>query len=103
MTTTLDINRSQLIDALDHEYEFLCHDDFDPDVDPTPAEYRAMLASFTDDDLRDESSTDDTYTLDDYITNEERGEFFHRFQVTDGCDQIVPDRQLFQVANRYAS
>jgi len=39
----------------------------------------------------------------DYITNEERGEFFHRFQVTDGCDQIVPDRQLFQVANRYAS
>jgi hypothetical protein len=61
--------RQQLIDALVHEYEFLCHDDFDPDVDPTPAEYRAMLASFTDDDLRDESSTDDTYTLDDYITN----------------------------------
>jgi len=61
--------RQQLIDALVHEYEFLCHDDFDPDVDPTPAEYRAMLASFTDADLRDESSTDDTYTLDDYITN----------------------------------
>ena len=63
------LNRSHLISALYHEYQFLCHDDFDPDVDPTPAEYRAMLASFTDDDLRDESSTDDTYTLDDYITN----------------------------------
>ena len=61
--------RQQLIDALVHEYEFLCHDDFDPDVDPTPDEYRAMLASFTDADLRDESSTDDTYTLDDYITH----------------------------------
>ena len=61
--------RPQLIDALVHEYEFLCHDDFDPDVDPTPAEYLAMLQRLSDDELIDESSTDDTYTLDDYITN----------------------------------
>ena len=58
--------RSQLITALHHEYEFLCHDDFDPDVDPTPTEYRAMLASFTDADLLEESSADD---IDDYITH----------------------------------
>ena len=63
------LNRSQLIDALVHEYEFLCHDDFDPDTDPTPAEYRASLQQLTDDELIDESSTDDTYTLDEYITH----------------------------------
>ena len=61
--------RDQLITALHHEYEFLCHDDFDPDVDPTPDEYLAMLQRLSDDELIDESSTDDTYTLDDYITN----------------------------------
>ena len=59
--------RSQLIDALVAEYEFLCHDDFDPDVDPSPAEYRAMLETFTDDELVDESSVDDDFTLDEYI------------------------------------
>ena len=62
-------NRSHLISALYHEYQFLCHDDFDPDVDPTPDEYLAMLQRLSDDELIDESSTDDTYTLDDYITN----------------------------------
>ena len=67
MTTTLDINRSHLIDALVHEYEFLCHDDFDPDIDPTPAEYREMLQLLGDDELLDETSTDDVYHLDDYL------------------------------------
>jgi len=60
-------NRSQLIDALVAEYEFLCHDDFDPDVDPSPAEYRSMLETFTDDELVDETSVDDDFTLDEYI------------------------------------
>ena len=61
------VSRSQLIDALVAEYEFLCHDDFDPDIDPSPAEYRAMLETFTDDELVDESSVDDDFTLDEYI------------------------------------
>ena len=60
-------NRSQLIDALVAEYEFLCHDDFDPDVDPSRAEYRSMLETFTDDELVDETSVDDDFTLDEYI------------------------------------
>jgi len=60
--------RSQLITALHHEYEFLCHDDFDPDVDPTPAEYLDMLNSLSDAELLDESSTDTELTLDDFIT-----------------------------------
>jgi hypothetical protein len=53
--------RSQLIDALSHEYEFLCHDDFDPDIDPTPDEYRAMLQLCLMLSLLDETSTDDVY------------------------------------------
>ena len=59
--------RSQLITALHHEYEFLCHDDFDPDVDPTPAEYLDMLNSLSDAELIDETSTDDIYHLDDFL------------------------------------
>jgi len=64
MKTTTAFNRSHLISALYHEYQFLCHDDFDPDVDPTPDEYLQMLQQLTDDELIDESSSDD---LDDYI------------------------------------
>jgi hypothetical protein len=60
-------SRSQLIDALVQEYEYLCHDDFDPDVDPSPAEYRAMLGTFTDDELVAETSVDDDMSLDEYI------------------------------------
>ena len=60
--------RQQLIDALYHEYEFLCHDDFDPDVDSTPAEYLDMLNSLSDAELIDETSTDTELTLDDFIT-----------------------------------
>ena len=59
--------RDQLITALHHEYEFLCHDDFDPDVDPTPAEYLDMLNSLSDAELIDETSTDDIYHLDDFL------------------------------------
>ena len=60
--------RDQLITALHHEYEFLCHDDFDPDVDATPAEYLDCLNTCTDDYLVTESCTDSTYTLDEYLT-----------------------------------
>ena len=41
--TTDMFNRSQLIDALYREYEFLCHDDFDPDVDCTPLSISTCL------------------------------------------------------------
>ena len=59
--------RQQLIDALTAEYEYLCHDDFDPDVDPSPAEYRAMLESLSNDELLDETSVDDEYNLNEFI------------------------------------
>ena len=62
------LNRSHLIDALVHEYEFLCHDDFDADTDATPDEYLAQLQRMSDDELRHESLTDSDAALDDFIT-----------------------------------
>jgi len=62
--TTDMFNRSQLIDALYREYEFLCHDDFDPDVDCTPAEYLDMLNTLSDAELVAEASDDD---IDEFI------------------------------------
>ena len=59
-----DTNRAHLITALHHEYEFLCHDDFDPEVDPTPEEYVLMLQHLSDEDLIDEASAED---IDEFI------------------------------------
>ena len=63
------LNRSHLISALYHEYQWLCHDDFNPDTDATPDEYLAQLQLMSDEQLITESSTDDTYTLDEYLRN----------------------------------
>ena len=66
-TNCMTYTRDQLIDALSAEYADLCHDDFDPDIDPTPDEYRAMLLSLSDDQLLAETTTDDVFTLDDFM------------------------------------
>jgi hypothetical protein len=67
-TESMTVNRSQLITALYNEYKFLCHDDFDADVDATPDEYLAMLNTLSDDELFAESSTDEHFTLDEFIS-----------------------------------
>ena len=59
--------REQLIEALYHEYEYLCHDDFDPDEDPTPEEYLEMIKTLSYDELVSETSTDEEYTLEEYL------------------------------------
>ena len=58
----------QLIDALVAEWEYLCHDDYDPQ-DPTPEEYRKQLQEYTYDELIEEACLDDDdgFTLDDYM------------------------------------
>jgi hypothetical protein len=58
------ITREQLIDALVKEYEYLCHDDFDPDTDPTPEEYLDSIKDLSYDELVEETQTDDFFTLD---------------------------------------
>lgn len=69
MTTSITYTRDQIIDALCLEYDYLCHDDFDPDVDMSPDDYRVMLNSLSHDQLVSETTTDDIYTLDEFIAN----------------------------------
>ena len=67
--TTTTYTRVQLIDALSHEYDYLCHDDFDPDNDMSSSEYRDYLDSLSYDQLIADTDTDDGYTLDEFIAN----------------------------------
>ena len=39
----------------------------------------------------------------DYISHDERDDVWYRFECASGCDRIVADSQLFQLANAYAS
>ena len=59
--------REQLINALVNEYEYLCHDDFDPSVDLTTEEYRLKIECYNDEDLINEASVDEYFTLDQFI------------------------------------
>ena len=59
--------QEQLIEALYQEYLFLIHDDYNPDEDPTPEEYLTMLKEMTYEELVEETSTDDNFTLNEYI------------------------------------
>ena len=54
----------ELIAALVKEYEWLCHDDFDPDVDPSPEEYLDSIKDLSYDELVEETQTDDFFSLD---------------------------------------
>ena len=67
--TITTYTRVQLIDALSHEYDYLCHDDFDPDNDMSSSEYRDYLDSLSYDQLVADTDTDDIYTLDEFIAN----------------------------------
>jgi hypothetical protein len=60
-------DKFKLINALASEYAYLCHDDFDPDEDPTPEEYLEMLREMSYDELIEEASLDEEYTLEDYL------------------------------------
>jgi len=63
----MNVTREQLIEALYNEYVFLCHDDFEPGVDIDPEDYLTMLKDMTYDELVDETCTDDTYHLSEYM------------------------------------
>ena len=61
--------RDQLISALQHEYEYLIHDDFDPDTDMSASDHLDYLNTLSDAELVDETDTGDGYTLDEYMFN----------------------------------
>lgn len=64
----MNYTKAQLIDALVAEWEYLCHDDYDPE-DQTPEEYREDLIEMTFDELVKETSTGEGYTLDEWMEN----------------------------------
>ncbi len=59
--------KEQLIEALYNEYVFLCHDDYDPDVDVSPEDYLEGLKEMSYDELVEETCTDDTYHLSEFM------------------------------------
>jgi len=63
----MNYTKEQLIEALYNEYDFLCHDDFDPEVDLSPAEYLDEIREMTYDELVTETQTDETFTLDEFM------------------------------------
>ena len=64
----MNYTRAQLINALVAEWVYLCHDDYDPD-DLTPEEYREDLIKMTIEELIEETSTGEGYTLDEWMKN----------------------------------
>lgn len=58
----------QLREALAEEWEWLCHDDFNPEEDMTQREYEDYLLDLTTEQLIEETATDDKYfTLDEFM------------------------------------
>ena len=62
-------SREQLIAALQHEYEFLLHEDFEPEVDLTASEHLDWLHKLSDSELVAETSTGEGYSLDEFMHN----------------------------------
>ena len=63
----MNYTRAQLINALVAGWEYLCHEDFDPEEDQTPEEYREELQDYTLEQLIEETSTGEGYTLDEWM------------------------------------
>ena len=62
----MNYTKEQLVDALVHEWEYLCHDDYSPQ-DPTPSQYRKEMEELTIEQLIEETGTDEGFTLDDFM------------------------------------
>ena len=60
-------SKEQLVEALYNEYVWMCHDDYDPDVDIAPEDYLTMLKDMTYDQLVEETCTDEIYHISEFI------------------------------------
>ena len=65
----MNYTKQQLVEALCAEYDYLCHDDFNPETDPTLDEYCEMLEKMSIEELIEETSTGEGYTLDEWMEN----------------------------------
>ena len=61
--------KEQLINALQREYEYLTHDDFNPFEYMTAEEHLEWLHTLPWEDLVEVTCTDENYTLDEYMEN----------------------------------
>ena len=62
----MNYTKAQLIDAFVAEWEYLCHDDPDPD-DLSPEEYRKEMQKLTIEQLIEESGACEYLTLDEWM------------------------------------
>ena len=62
-------SREELINALQREYEYLTHDDFNPFEDMTAEQHLEWLQKLSWRDLVEETSTGEGYTLDEWMEN----------------------------------
>jgi len=62
----MNYTKEQLVDALVAEWEYLCHDDYDPE-DPTPEEFRKQMQKLSVEQLIEEIGTDEIFTLEEYM------------------------------------
>ena len=63
----MNYTKEQLVDALCAEWEYLCPDDFDPEVELDASEYRIEMEKLTAEQLIRETGTDEYFTLDEYM------------------------------------
>ena len=63
----MNYTKQQLIDALCAEWEWLCHDNYDPENDPSPEEFRESMEKLTAEQLIEETWTDEDFTLEEYM------------------------------------
>jgi hypothetical protein len=67
-TLPTDYSVQQLIDALQHEWEYLIHDDFEEGVDMTMEEHLKYLQTLTHSQLIEECDIDEEYlTLQEFM------------------------------------
>lgn len=67
--TKIKYTREQLIAALQNEYEFLIHEDFEPEVDLTASEHLEHLNSLDIEQLIRLTGCDDMYPLDEFMSH----------------------------------
>ena len=66
---TYTTTRDQLIAALINEYELLTHDDYDPAIDMSHADYAQYVRDMSYNQLVAEATVDDIFTVDEFIAN----------------------------------
>lgn len=66
-TLPTDYSHQQLVDALQHEWEFLIHDDFIEGEDMTAEESLKYFQSLTHSQLLDEIGSDESFTLQQFM------------------------------------